>query len=456
MLSPGAHANPKGSQEPPRRPGSAWPRLRDVARRFGAHRGGAVAVVWAVVLIPVTLFAGAALDYSRASNVRTALDAAADAAALSATVRNAMSQRPEKAEAAAKRMFETRAAAIRDAADVDLKVKVKDKDGQRTATVTYTAKVPTTLMRLARFDAMPISGEAASSSDRPLYMDFHILLDNSPSMGLAATLDDIRKMEQATKPIEQPDGCAFACHDLSGGRNTYPIARNAGVNLRIDVVRSATQRLMDTAAATAAVPGQFRAALYTFGSSCTHLGLATIRSLTSDLAAVKASASAVDLMTIPYVGPAYVQCTDYEGILSAIRSEIPSPGDGTAASGPQKVLFFVSDGVADANRPQTCTQRVQSDGWQTMPRCQEPMREALCRALKDRGVQIAVLYTTYLPLPKNDHYRAWIAPFRSSIGPNMEACASPGFYFEVSPSQGIVEAMEALFKKVVSQARLTR
>ena len=38
----------------------------------------------------------------------------------------------------------------------------------------------------------------------------------------------------------------------------------------------------------------------------------------------------------------------------------------------------------------------------------------------------------------------------------MEACASPGFYFEVSPTQGIADAMDALFKKAVSQARLTQ
>jgi hypothetical protein len=37
----------------------------------------------------------------------------------------------------------------------------------------------------------------------------------------------------------------------------------------------------------------------------------------------------------------------------------------------------------------------------------------------------------------------------------MQACASPGLYFEVSPTQGISEALSALFQKAVSQARLT-
>ena len=54
------------------------------------------------------------------------------------------------------------------------------------------------------------------------------------------------------------------------------LAKKLGVQMRIDVVRTATQQLMDTAAATQIVSSQFRAAVYTFGTTCTSLGLATI------------------------------------------------------------------------------------------------------------------------------------------------------------------------------------
>ena len=50
----------------------------------------------------------------------------------------------------------------------------------------------------------------------------------------------------------------------------------------------------------------------------------------------------------------------------------------------------------------------------------------------------------------------WIVPFASKIATNMQNCASPGLYFEVSPSQGISEAMNALFQKAVAQAHLTQ
>jgi hypothetical protein len=76
--------------------------------------------------------------------------------------------------------------------------------------------------------------------------------------------------------------------------------------------------------------------------------------------------------------------------------------------------------------------------------------------MKNRGIRIAVLYTTYLPITANPWYNQWIAPFSSSIATNMQACASPGLYFEVSPSQGISEAMNALFQKAVAEAHLTQ
>ena len=85
-----------------------------------------------------------------------------------------------------------------------------------------------------------------------------------------------------------------------------------------------------------------------------------------------------------------------------------------------------------------------------------------------RGIRIAVLYTTYLPLPTNAWYNSWIAPFNlgpyppdkaqsynSEIAIDMQNCASPGYYFEVSPTQGISAAMNALFQKAIAEAHIT-
>jgi len=75
-----------------------------------------------------------------------------------------------------------------------------------------------------------------ASNRHAAYVYFYLLLDNSPSMGVGATTTDITKMVNNT-----PDQCAFACHDLSTITNDYySKAKTLGVQMRIDVVRSAT------------------------------------------------------------------------------------------------------------------------------------------------------------------------------------------------------------------------
>ncbi|MGO8632101.1 hypothetical protein ACC807_38030, partial [Rhizobium ruizarguesonis] len=46
-------------------------------------------------------------------------------------------------------------------------------------------------------------------------------------------------------------------------------------------------------------------------------------------------------------------------------------------------------------------------------------------------------------------------PFQSEIPTKMQACASPGFYCEVTPTEGITDAMKALFLKVIRAPRIT-
>jgi hypothetical protein len=106
------------------------------------------------------------------------------------------------------------------------------------------------------------------------------------------------------------------------------------------------------------------------------------------------------------------------------------------------VVFLVTDGVADY---------AGGSG-----RMISPIDPSLCTTIKNRGIQIAVLYTTYLALPPNAFYNQYVAPWVNTIGPTMQECASPSLYFEVSPTQGISETMQALFLRVVTQAHLTQ
>ena len=328
----------------------------------------------------------------------------------------------------------------------------------------YTASVPIAFMGVVGHRQRHHFRIVDGGSAIPTYIDFYLLLDNTPSMGVGATPADVTTMVNNT-----PDQCAFACHEMDISPNDYyGLAKKLGVTTRIDVVRSATQQLMDTANATQVVPNQFRAAIYTFGTSAASAGLTNIFLLSSALSSAKTAAAAIDLMTVPYQNYASDTDTNFDSVLPAINSLIAAPGDGSSPALPQKILFFVSDEVADAagvacTQPTTPGQDPQAA--QNYIRCQEPLTVVSCTAMKSRGIKIAVLYTTYLALPTNGWYMSWIDPFnKGSYGPsvnsqiaaNMQACASPGFYFEVSPTDGISQAMTALFQKVVTAARITR
>ena len=416
-------------------------------RRLGASTSGSISTTFALSLLPITLSIGAAVDYSFANNARSHLNAAADAAALSAVASSSIALTADDAEKAAKKFFNAQAKGIKRVTLKNVNVKVTDNKGTgRVAVVSYTASSATAFMGIMAINNLTISGNSTAAAAILTYMDFYLLLDNTPSMELGATTKDIDKMVANTS-----DKCGFACHELNAHPNDYyGLAKKLGVQMRIDVVRQPTQKLMDTAADTATVPSQFRAAIYTFGTSCTALGATKIAALTANLSTVKNDANKIDLMTIPYQGYNNDQCTDSDQAFKTVGAAMGTSGSGKTAADPQKVLFLVTDGVADIEKPNGCAKPVTGG-----TRCQEPMDIAQCTAMKKNGVLVAVLYTTYLPLPTNSWYKTWIAPFQSDIGKNMEKCASPGLFFEVSPTQGIQEAMIALFKKVLGKARLT-
>jgi Flp pilus assembly protein TadG len=433
----------------------AAPRPAGLLRSFGRDQRGGFAIIFALALFPITLAVGAAVDYSVANKARTQFDAAADSAALAAVDKTEMSQSTAHAQTTATNVFNSYAATVKRATLGNLSVNVADGVNGRSAVVSYTASVPTAFMGLIGQNSVQIQGTATAVSGLS-YVDFYLLLDNTPSMGVGATTADI-----ATMVANTSDKCAFACHDVSNPNSYYNLAKQLGVQMRIDVVRQATQQLMDTAGATEVVSNQFRMAIYTFGDTAQSAGLNNIHSLDSSLTAAKNDASNIDLMKVPYQNYASDTDTDLPDMLTAINKEINAPGDGSSSGSPLKYLFLVSDGVSDrVDGSPACSQptNLGSDPQtgKSYLRCQEPINVSYCTTLKSRGIRIAVLYTTYLPLPTNAWYNTWIAPFRSQIATNMQSCASPGFYFEVSPTQGISDAMTALFKKAVQEARLSQ
>ncbi|TWA92310.1 TadE/TadG family type IV pilus assembly protein [Bradyrhizobium stylosanthis] len=427
--------------------------VNNLLSRFAADRRGNIAVIFALSLVPLLSFVGAAVDYSLAARARTKLIAALDTAVLVATAKSEITKSASAAQSDALNTFSGQMSAF-GLATSSVTITVTDTVTTRTATGTASSSSVTTyFMGILGYKTLEFSATSGAAASLPSYIDFYVLLDNSPSQGLGATTADMTALQNATS-----DSCAFACHDIytSSTKKTkqtssyYAIAKNLGVKMRIDLVRDATQSLTDTATASQLVSNQYRMAVYTMGSDCASIGLTTISALTSSLSSVKTAVSGVDLMTIPYTNYNNDMCTDFDGILSSINGAIPTPGDGSSSS-PQKWLFFVSDGVADYYYPSSCSKTVITSSG----RCQEPLTTTICDTIKARGVKIAVLYTTYLAITNNSWYNTYIAPWRSSIATKMQACATSGYYYEVSSDSSITDALNALFQKAIAAAHLT-
>jgi len=420
-------------------------------------RSGNFGVMTALMLVPLIGVGGLAIDISNALMVRSTLQAAADAAAIaavaetSAGVMQAMQMKSDGQLTAAiedaKKVFIGHAKMSEEYQLQNFDVDVVKTGTQLKAVFTFDAKVPTTLARVLGQKDVTVAGRAEAVFQTDTFRDFYLLLDNTPSMGVGATPADVKTMVDNTK-----DKCAFACHIVKDGvedkNSYYYLAKKLGVTIRIDVVAKATAALMDTAKASRKSSNQYRMAVYTFGEKAEDTKLLEVSSLTDNLDQVQTKASKIGLMSIPWQGYDNDQQTDFDRALKNIGNLMGTVGTGASAGSPEKILFFVSDGVGDAYKPSTCTKKT------TSGRCQEPIDTTQCEVLKNKGYRIAVLYTTYLPLPTNDWYKKWISPFQSEIPTRMQSCASPGLYFEVSPSQGIEDAMNALFLKIVSTPRL--
>ena len=427
-------------------------------RRFLKNRSGSFGILLAILLVPIIGAAGLALDYSNALSAKARIQGAADAAALAAVAESSAGVKQAVSMAGdgevpigisdAVTFFKAQLENDSDFQLDEIVAKVVKKDGRLYSVIDYRATVATTLSRILGQDLIKVVGQAIVEYQTEVYRDFFLLLDNTPSMGVGATPTDVAKMVANT-----PDECAFACHIVKNGvedkNSYYNLAKSLGVTTRINVVAQAAAALMDTASESRKSFNQYRMVVYTFGEQAEDTKLLEVLAPTTNLAKAKTKAGQVDLMSIPKQGYDNDQQTDFDRALTQIADKMGAAGTGLTASSPEKIIFFVSDGVGDSYKPTGCTKKLHSG------RCQEPIDVKYCTALKDKGFRIAVLYTTYLPLPTNDWYKKWIEPFQDEIPQRMQACASPDLFFEVGPSEGISEAMTTLFKKIVNTPLLT-
>ena len=406
------------------------PMRNRILQRFFRNDRGNLSAVFALTLIPVISLIGVGIDFTNSSKRKATLDAIADSASLAAVTPAMLSQSDSASVTAATNFFNAQVSSISGIGPVTLTVSTQDTGLSRTVTVNYSTTSTALFGKVVGKTSVALAGTSAATGSVPPSIDFYLLLDNSPSMAIAATTAGINTMVANT-----PDQCAFACHEFDTAPNDYyGLARSLGVTLRMDLVRQATQNLMSTAQSTqTSNNAHYRAAIYTF-----NWGFNTIMSLNSSLTNAQSKAANIDIYEVPYQNWNSDAITDYTDAMNQINSIMPDPGDGSNAGHAQEVLFIVTDGVQD--------QMVGGS------RVQALMDPSYCTTIKNRGIRIAVLYTTYLPLPTNAWYNQYIGPFQPNIGPNLQSCASPGLYYAVTTDQDISAALIALFNTAVATA----
>ncbi len=494
--------------------------MRLLRRGIFEGRGGNTALIFALIAPLLVLMSGAGVDLTDAYMRQASLQQAADAAAVGAVARSSPGYQaavkmtsdgavPDSVTATNTQAIfnadwrnpsDTTVSALAGSAcgGGTLVCRSTNTSGTTVSTtvsskITVSGTFTPTLLAFFGQKSIKLSATSTASDNVPAFIDFYMLLDNSPSMGLGAETADINTLVNVITVNQAADPrCAFACHSDDASYDSYDkvIAYNLAatasnqtkgtniplVNLRINEVASATSSLMSTASATESLNGQapppsncgskcvtseFRVALYDFGlkaymTSPTPLPY-QVSPLTYDLNGQSAqSALQVQLQTVPTQNTAYDGYnddtdTDLDTMMTNLGAIIlptgGSAGSGLTSATPQKVLFMVTDGMNDKSPTN---------------RKMGPINQATCTALKTQGIKIAILYTTYIPssISSDGWSVANVLPLISptdSVGAAMQSCASPGLYQAVAPDGvGIQAAMASLFQTVVASVRIVR
>jgi Flp pilus assembly protein TadG len=448
---------------------------RAAFRNFARDRRGNVAMMFSLLAVPLIFVIGMAIDYGTAARLKSKLNAAADSAVLAAVTPAMMGQSDTAASTAAAAMFNAEVVGLpRLKYDpTTLSVTVTPAGLGRNVKVAYTAQSQNLFGGILNMSTIALGGSSAASAAVPPNMDFYLLLDSSPSMALPATVAGIQQMVAAT-PQQTSDGgqgCAFACHmsstaasaDNAGNpkvngvpMDNYALAKslNPPITLRIDMVRQAAQDLTVTATNSMNNPANIVVPVYRMAVNTFDTSMHAIAPLTSNLSSVSSQAANIALLEV-YSNNNLTngnnnndEDTNFDSALQSINTQMPDPGNGASGQTPKEILFLVTDGVEDESvgggRQESV---INYNNW--------------CQTIKNRNIQIAVLYTTYFPLNQQPTYSSWymghVAPFAGNIATSLQSCATDGLFYQVSVGEDISAALSNLFAQAVaSESHLTQ
>lgn len=479
-------------------------RVARSARAFGRSRSGNVALIVALLLPILVLLAGGAVDFSAAVTEKSRLQDALDAAALAVSVETA--KNPNEAESAllvvaAKELAANEAgrspaiSALRVCAPVQNDCTAPD--GSRMAAnsvaVAATDYQPCTFLAIVPgictgpSQSIKLTASTTSTIGFGKTMELNIVMDSSASMIVGSTPGDVGKITgwvsshwSQVKPGDPPPynggdkpPCAFACHDVGGSTTAADIAtgltnaHSAGATTRFDVMISAAQQLISH------IQGEVQSNPILAGNTYLFNVMSFDTSLhtwgTADTSSYSAAQSAVSA-----VSPGLD--THMASALGQLVTTVGKSGNGSGAASPLKFLVLVTDGLqSDRDNNWGCQSWGYDSAWGFPGRSNRnqtvcfngyatTISQSQCDSFKSNGVVLAILETPYVPLTGQSPS---VAPYERTVrhvifpnGPNgdsavsvaLQACASPGYYYQATDDSQIAAGFATLTDKFIANS----
>ncbi len=129
--------------------------------RFGNDRSGTIAVLFALILVPLLMVVGMSIDYGHATTYQTSMQRVLDEAVIAGATAFAKTNNASQAETATQRRF---SATKPDAYEIKLRVTVDSQTGNVTADAM--AHVPMSFMTLSGYKHLKVAAHAMAASKR--------------------------------------------------------------------------------------------------------------------------------------------------------------------------------------------------------------------------------------------------------------------------------------------------
>lgn len=442
---------------------------RSFCQRFARSPRGNFTISFALLLLPLVIGIGVSIDYIRAFNAKDRLQGDLDAAML-ATVKDYNSLTDDQLTTNVSTWLGDQA----ESSDYTVGTISIDRTDY-TISSTATGNVPTYFMSMFGTAQIPISVTSKALGPGTYYLNVYLLLDTSASEDLAADTAGQTTMRSKIS-------CEFGCHTgdthtVSGvsyaNNNAYATA--AAITQRNAVLIKAAKGVIAAVDAVDPTHKRIKVGVYFLNTTTTQILAPTFTTSTAVTALSSTTSTSVD-------------GTAFDTSLTAMASLAGASGDGKTATTPKKFVMMVTDGVQSKRAWVTRTSSSSSSctKWygslcigypmSTVALNVAPLNPDWCNYVKNKGITMSVLYTTYLPIPLDWGYNGtlgatmpstWSGTVKTGTSSTttrqaylpiaLEQCASASsLYMEAASSSDITSSMTTLFQKYENLIRLVQ